>query len=217
MKPVLRSVATVATIMTILAGCASREASPVDLTAGPSAGDVLVRAGDQIELNVYLEPEMSGTYTVGVNGEVFLPKLGPIPVADLPISVVEQSLREGYSQFLKNPSVNLTVLRRVGIHGEVRSPNLYLVDATVTLRDVIAKAGGLTDQGDPRKVTLIRGGEEIVLPEYTSGLIGADLQSGDQIVVGRRNWFERNSLALATSVPAFVLTLLTVLDQFREE
>ena len=216
MKPVLRSVAAVAAILTVMSGCASTEASTVDLTAGPSAGDVLVRAGDQIELNVYLEPEMSGTYTVGVNGEVFLPKLGPIPVADLPISVVEQSLRDGYSQFLKNPSVNLTVLRRVGIHGEVRSPNLYLVDATVTLRDVIAKAGGLTDQGDPRKVTLLRDGEEIVLPEYTRGLIGADLQSGDQIVVGRRNWFERNSLALATSVPAFVLTLLTVLDQFRE-
>ena len=37
MKPVLRSVAAVAAIMTVLAGCASRGGSSVDLTAGQLA------------------------------------------------------------------------------------------------------------------------------------------------------------------------------------
>lgn len=198
----------------MLAGCASGgTVQPPALGLEPTE-EVVVRPGDQIELGVYMEPEMSGSYAVLSTGEVYLPKVGAVQVAGQPVPQVEASLREAYGQFLRNPSVTLRVLRRVAVQGEVRNPNLYLVDTTVTLRDIIAQAGGITPSGDADKVTLVRGGVVYDIPANDVHLLAAELESGDQIVVGRTNWFERNSVTLATSVPTFVLTLLTVIDWF---
>lgn len=172
-----------------------------------------LRPGDRIALKIWNEPEMSDTFHVAGTGEVVLPKLGAVKVVDQSAGSLQDSLRAAYGAFLRNPSVEVTVLRRIGVQGEVRNPDLYLVDLTMTLRDVIARAGGVTREGNARNVMVVRGEERISLagddiPQFRA----LELQSGDQVVVGRRSWFELNSLALVSTAAVIVSVLYPVLQ-----
>jgi protein involved in polysaccharide export with SLBB domain len=100
----------------------------------------------------------------------------------------------------------------VVVNGEVRVPNVYMVDVASTVRDVIARAGGVTESGNRNNVVIIRGGERI----KAKGWDGAnapitDVQSGDQIIVGRKNWLIMNALPVISTgvlVASFVISQL---------
>lgn len=172
------------------------------------AEQAVVKPGDRIALRIWMEPEMSDTFVVALNGDVVLPKLGAVRATRFTIGALQDTLRLAYREYLRNPSLEITVLRRVGVHGEVRTPGLYLVDPTMTLRDIIAQAGGVTPAGDPNKISVVRDGERI---RFASGrgaeFVAAELVSGDQVAVGPRSWFERNSLAVV-STGAVVFSIL---------
>jgi protein involved in polysaccharide export with SLBB domain len=167
--------------------------------------------GDQVLLSIWREPELSGAFTIGDDGVVMLPRLGAVQATRLPIAVLQDSLRAAYSSFVLSPSVGVSVLRRVGVHGEIRRPDLYMIDLTMTLREVIASAGGLTELADPRRIVLIRDGQQIdVGTRGGSGVRTVELRSGDQIIVGRRSWISMNTLAVVSTTTG-LLTLVAAL------
>lgn len=175
---------------------------------GSIAEQAAVKPGDRIALRIWMEPEMSDTFVVALNGDVVLPKLGPVRATRFTIGALQDTLRLAYREYLRDPALEITVLRRVGVHGEVRSPGLYLVDPTMTLRDIIAQAGGVTPSGDPNKISVVRNGERIRFPSGQGAeFVAAELVSGDQVAVGPRSWFERNSLAVV-STGAVVFSIL---------
>jgi protein involved in polysaccharide export with SLBB domain len=199
-------------------GCAANAAGPEPVRAqeyasGDTAGaDATIQPGDRVALRIWNEPLMSDTFPVSETGEVVLPNLGSVRVADRTASELQNSLREAYSEYLRNPSVAVTALRRVAVQGEVREPDLYLVDLTMTLRDVIALAGGVTEQGNPADIRIIRGGEVVPVGRGRHARFSTiELRSGDQIMVGRRSWFELNSLAIATTAAIVASTVIPLL------
>jgi polysaccharide export outer membrane protein len=152
-----------------------------------------VQPGDEIELKIWNEPEMSDTFAVAQTGTVILPKLGAVPVSQRAIGPLQDSLRTAFSEFLRNPSVEVTILRRVGVQGEVKQPGIYLVDLTMTLPDVLARAGGLTETGNRNDITIVRRETRIHYGVSDGGRFGvAELRSGDQVIVGQRNFLARN-------------------------
>ena len=161
----------------------------------------LLRPGDVVRLRIWREPDLSGDFAVDETGVVTFPKLGPFKVLDYSPESLKQKLLESYAEYLRNPSVEVTVLRRINIFGAVQKPGLYPVDPTMTIADALAIAGGATPMGDHHKVELIRGGERITerLPSTTK--IGeTPLRSGDQIFVPERSFIVRNSGLVATAV-----------------
>lgn len=190
---------------------ASQQANHTDRqepTAGTIGEGATVKPGDQIALRVWREPEMSGTFLVAANGDVVLPRLGVVKASNHTVVAFQELLRRAYAEYLRDPAFEVTVLRRVGVHGEVNKPGLYLVDLTMTLRDVIAQAGGVTALGDPNSITIVRGGQRIHFGKRQSAeLLTAELISGDQVAIGQRSWFERNSLAVV-STAAVVISLI---------
>lgn len=172
-----------------------------------------VRPGDRIALRIWNEPLMSDTFRIAENGSVTLPKVGQIAAAGQDAVALQDSLQRAFATYLLNPSVEITVLRRIGVQGEVQRPDLYLVDLTMTLRDVIANAGGVTPQGDPSRVFLIRDGERLRVGETElARFTAAELRSGDQVLIGRRNWFELNSLAIAGTAAVVVSVVVPLLQ-----
>jgi polysaccharide export outer membrane protein len=104
--------------------------------------------------------------------------------------------------------VTVTVFRRVGVQGEVRKPGLYYVDATMTLRDVLALAGGVSENGNANDIVIVREGRQLPVGQWRrGGPMSADLRSGDQVVVATRSWLSRNALA-AVSTAGLVLSVL---------
>lgn len=176
------------------------------------AGEASVRPGDQVVLEIWNEPEMSDTFNVAGNSELILPKLGALSVQSHTVTSLQDSIRSAYAEYLRNPSVQITVLRRVGVSGAVVSPGIFLVDLTMSLPDVIIRAGGLREEGNPNNIVVLRNGERIrYQTNDPESFVVAELQSGDQVIVGRRNFIQRNPYAAMTTMISLIATVLTVL------
>jgi polysaccharide export outer membrane protein len=165
-----------------------------------------------IAVVIWREEDLSGQFPVDETGAVTLPMLGRREVTGVPWQMVRDSLLSEYQAQLRNPSIQLTPLRRVNVLGEVYRPGLYELDPTVSLAGVIAMAGGATPSGDLNKIRVIRDGR-VIRERVAAGasLNSADVRSGDQIFVEQRSWFVRNStfvISLLFSATSIVITLV---------
>jgi polysaccharide export outer membrane protein len=107
--------------------------------------------------NAYL----SGTL-VNKDGNIELPYVGNIPVAGLTLAQAADTIRARLSTYildvdrnllvtLRILNFNVNVLGEVGRQGIVQAENEYL-----TVTEVLARAGGITDFGNRQNVKLIR-------------------------------------------------------------
>lgn len=172
-------------------------------------GSSLILPGDRISLRVWRERDWSGEFDIDDRGIAVLPRLGPIHVSGLTVDQARTLLSERFAEYLVTPAVEVRILRRIAVHGEVNEPTLYWVDLTMTVRDAVALAGGLTPFGDPRRISIRRGTTEVEVGEAVSVAEAASgLQSGDQIVVGRRNWFSLNTPFVVSTVVSVTSVLV---------
>lgn len=186
----------------LLGGAAEVQGQATVEDAARRAATALVRPGDRIELQFRRDRELNSSINVNERGEAVFPKLGTLDVAEVTIAGLQDTLRARYSEFLRTPELEVTVLRRVVVNGEVRVPNVHMLDVTSGVRDAIARSGGLLETGDRNKVFIVRGGERIRVKDWdTSQGPETDLRSGDQIIVGRKAWLVLNALpVISTSV-----------------
>jgi len=107
----------------------------------------LLAAGDTIEINVPGQAEMSRSYGVAPDGNIYMISLGRVRVAGLSIASLERDLAPKLRKFIsKEDRVSLSVVkseRYVQIVGGVRYPGWYHVPTINTLNDLIDGAGGL--------------------------------------------------------------------------
>ena len=150
--------------------------------------------GDFIYVKIWREPDLSDTVQVDNAGLAVFPKLGQVPVTGIPPDSLERLLVREYSRYLLNPSIRVTVLRRITISGAVTRPGTYPVDLTMAISDALALAGGATPEGVSDEVELRRGSKRYMIdlsgkPERVGELA---LRSGDQLFVHQRSWISRN-------------------------
>lgn len=187
----------------------SQEPEPRDAVQLPQQ---LLFPGDIVRLRIWREPEMSGEFQVDEAGIVVFPRLGERRVTDHTPESLKALLVDEYRVFLRNPSIDVVVLRRVRIMGAVTNPGLYPVDPTVTVADALALAGGATARGDQNKIRILRNGVEITTVITETTLIGdSPIRSGDVILVPQRHWFIRNIGIIATIIGASVSVLALLL------
>ncbi|HEX6405675.1 MAG TPA: polysaccharide biosynthesis/export family protein, partial [Gemmatimonadales bacterium] len=103
--------------------------------------------GDLIHLKIWREPDLSDTVQVDNEGVAVFPKLGPMQVTGIRPDSLERLLVHKYSQYLQNPSIRVSVLRRITIWGSVMRPGTYPVDLTMSITDALALAGGASAEG----------------------------------------------------------------------
>jgi len=166
--------------------------------------------GDAISLKIWREPDLSGEFSVDESSVVVLPKVGPLNVRGITSDSLKTFLVSTYSSFLRNPSIEVRLLHRVRVLGAVRNPGLYPVDETMHFTDVLALAGGVSPDGNPNKIQLVRDGQTIDTP-LTKGLLVSDtpLRSGDQVIVGQKSWAARNPgilIGLGSTAVAIITT-----------
>ncbi len=177
-----------------------------------------VRPGDGIRLRIWNEPAMSGSYNVSETGVAILPKLGSVFVMGQSVASLQDSLRTAYSVYLRNPSVEVVVLRRIAIQGEVESPAIVMADLTMGLSDVIALAGGLTEAGNPDNILVLRGTERIRYRRSNQAeFLVAGLQSGDQVIVQPKNIFARNPMGAMGAIFGVTTVILAIVPLLRDD
>jgi polysaccharide export outer membrane protein len=179
--------------------------------ASGAPASAALQSGDAVKLRIWREPDLSGRYPVDHQGEITFPKIGVLRVSGLSTDSLKRFLVAAYAPFLRDPSIEVTLLRRVTVAGSVRNPGLYEADETMTISDVLALAGGPAPDGAPEKVTLVRNGDRV-----TSELSGATpigdspLRSGDQLYVPQRSWLSRNTGIVAALISSVGIIVATV-------
>ncbi len=193
------------------AGASAQDVPPRDAAAQALQGANSLLPGDVIRVAIWREEDLSGEFQVDQDGSVILPLLGRRQVVGISPDRLREQLTEEYADYLVNTAVNVTLLRRVVVLGEVRMPGQYTVDATQSVADLIARAQGLTPDGNADDIRLLRQGESFRTNlSGTQSIAEAGIRSGDQIVVGKRPWLSRNfsSLVGVASIIANVIVII---------
>jgi protein involved in polysaccharide export with SLBB domain len=177
-----------------------------------SRADVAARPGDKVRLRIYREPDLSGEFTVPEDGGVDFPKIGPVRVDRMSTDSLRSLLIAEYSHSLRDPAIEVTVLRRVNVTGAVRNPGFYYADPTVTVQGALALAGGVTPEGNKNKLELQRGNQRTAI-SLSDGRSLADspIQSGDQVSAPERSWLSRNTALVVSGVTGLAVVAVTLI------
>jgi polysaccharide biosynthesis/export protein len=154
-------------------------------TTGYQEEEYLLGPGDQIGLDIFDVPELSGAngqYVVLIDGSVNLPWVGKIKVQGLTLSAASDRLEQAYAPYIRTPQITVNLLTartlRVNVVGAVKRPGSYIIspqgqtnqilvgDAAVaggsvasqwpTVTQALQQAGGITQLANLREVQVNR-------------------------------------------------------------
>lgn len=197
-------------VLLTLALCLSAVMSTTPVRASAQATGAGLRPGDRISVTLR---DTAIAVTVRNDGRVLLPVVGPLAVAGLDPIAAEDSVLRAFAAFVRGPEVRAVALRRVVVQGAVRRPDVFYVDATIGLAEVLGMAGGVSEDGHRGKVDLFRAGQRIGRYDgRTPSTLAVPLQSGDMILVAERSWWARNPSVLLSLISSAV-TVIVVLQR----
>jgi polysaccharide export outer membrane protein len=173
-------------------------------------GDPL-RPGDVMRLRIFLETDLSGDFAVDERGDVTLPRLGTVPISTWPADSIRPRLTRSFAEYLRDPVIEVTVLRRVAVTGSVLRPGLYPVDPSMTFSDALALAGGASPEGRRDRVELRQGTTTtLIMLDQATHIADLRLRSGDQLFVPQVGWLARNTWFISTLIGG-VITVTTLI------
>jgi len=130
---------------------------------GPS---VPVEAGftigpeDVLGIFVWREAEVSGDVAVRPDGMITLPLIRDVKAAGLAPNELADRIQEALREFITDPSVTVVVRqmnsRKVFITGEVAKPGAYPLASAMTVMQLIAIAGGITEFAEANGISVMR-------------------------------------------------------------
>ncbi len=176
------------------------------------------QVGDQIQLAVEGQPELTSTFQVAPGRVLILPVIGEIPLKGVLRSELEDHLTKSLGRFIVEPKVRATSQIRISILGQVASPGFYVVPSEVPLTDALMLAGGPAQHAELTKIYVERGGERIWGGEALQAAIiegrtldQLSLRAGDRIFVpgNQQNRWETIRDILFLVPPA--IALLTII------
>ncbi len=181
----------------------SPQPAPANEAASPQSPRLLANSnvklgiGDLIEINVFGVPDLSTKTRIGDSGNVYLPLIDYVHVADLTSdeaqALIEKRLEDG--GFVRGPHVSIFVdestSQAIMMMGEVSHPGPYPAIGERRLFDLISAAGGLSEKAG-RNVTIERRGnpDQKIQLQLSSNLAedtqnNVDVFPGDTIIVSR--------------------------------
>ncbi len=161
--------------------------------------DYLIGPGDEIDIIVWRNPEVSMVVPVRPDGKITTPLVEDLKASGKNSTQLARDIEEALSKYIQQPVVTVIVKRFVGpyseqirVIGEAGEPQALPYRDKMTLMDVMIAVGGLTDFADGNGARIIRtmNGEEkqysVRLEDLVrDGDISANvtMRSGDVLVI----------------------------------
>src|SRR2546426_1119658 len=179
------------------ASASTPQAAPVAARSNGNPADLLIGAGDLLEVSLYGMPDFKTDVRVNSGGEISLPMLGTVAVGGLSIeqaqAVIERKLNQ--KGLFNDPHVTVFekeyATQGISVLGEVQKPGIYSLLGSRKLYDALSAAGGTTpkagryvlitrrnDPEHPIRVPLLTG-----TPESMENNVA--VEPGDTVVVSK--------------------------------
>jgi polysaccharide export outer membrane protein len=150
--------------------------------------DYVVGPGDTINVQLYGNAPASYTLTVGRDGRVNFPKLGPILVSGMSFDSARAVIEQHVAQQMIGNHVSVTMgdLRsiRVFVLGEAEKPGSYTVSGLSTMTNALFVSGGVKKIGSLRKIELKRNGRLVTVLDLYDLLLHGDTSGDRQLMPG---------------------------------
>lgn len=159
-------------------------------------GSYQIGAGDQLDISVWKNAELSRQVTVRPDGMISLPLVNDVRAAGLTPMELRDLLAKKLSEYVPAAVVSVIVTRvrsySISVVGSVTKPGRFVLSSPTTVLEAIALAGGLTEFASRRSITVLRtegkGATTRVPFNYNNALAGEAsenllLRPGDVVVV----------------------------------
>jgi polysaccharide export outer membrane protein len=170
--------------------------APAAAQAAPEVdSSYVIGPEDVLQVTVWKETSLSGTFPVRPDGMISMVLLGDVRAAGLTPSALATRLTTEYKKYIQDPLVTVLVQQvnsqRIYLVGEVGKVGPVALTPGMTPLQAIASAGGLTPYAHKKSIYILRGpqGKQEKIPfNYKAALRGdaaqnIALQPNDTVVV----------------------------------
>jgi polysaccharide biosynthesis/export protein len=151
-----------------LVACSSLPSNlpPAPTTAASSDYSYIIGPGDNLNIVVWRNPELSMSVPVRPDGKVSAPLVDEIVAQGKTSVQMAREVEQSLSKYVRDPIVTVIVTNFVGpyseqirVVGEAAKPQFLPFKQKMSLLDVMIAVGGLTDFADGNAATILRTGE----------------------------------------------------------
>ncbi len=143
-----------------------------------------IGAGDVLQVNVWRETEASvPAVVVRPDGKISMPLIKEIEVQGLTPVELEKLLSQRLSQFIHTPDVTVTIReihgRKAYLIGAVKKEGPVVLLSNMTILQLLAEAGGLTDYAKRKKIYILRnvnGKQQKLMFDYDAVIKGEHME-----------------------------------------
>ena len=136
------------------------------------------------------------------------------------VEQIQDEITKKLDEYIIDPKVTVTLVKamsaRYSVLGKVATPGVRIMDRKVSLYEAIVESGGITKEGDKKRVTLYRFGQDGRLAPQTINLVDIErgradmiyLNPGDQVFVPDQGFKLRPSTIFKILEKASIARLL---------
>jgi polysaccharide export outer membrane protein len=147
---------------TLIGGCASPHPPAPALAATPDYRYV-IGPGDQVNIVVWRNPELSQTVPVRPDGLITTPLVEDLPAMGKDPTTLARDIEKALGKYIRDPVVTVIVTNfngpqseQIRVIGEAQKPAALPYRQKMTVLDVMISVGGLTDFADGNSAVLLR-------------------------------------------------------------
>jgi polysaccharide biosynthesis/export protein len=152
----------------MVAGCAGRgpavaDVAPASSAVSDSASEYIIGPGDQLQIFVFRNEDISATVPVRPDGRISTPLVEDMQAVGKTPSQLARDIELRLEEYIRSPQVNVIVLGFVGTFGEqirvvgqAAQPQALAYRDGMTLLDVVIEVGGLTEFASGNRARIVR-------------------------------------------------------------
>jgi polysaccharide biosynthesis/export protein len=164
--------------------------------AAQQAPDYGINPGDELEVSIWKEPDLTKVVVVRPDGKFSIPLAGDVTAVGRTVTQVQTEITTRLKKYIPEPVVTVAVTKLSGnivyVIGQVNKPGQYVMNPRLNVVQALSVAGGMTPFAALNDIVVMRGpaGSQKVLPfRYGEVNKGRNLnqnlalEAGDVIIV----------------------------------
>lgn len=166
------------------------ETSPgfTPLTGVPVPANYVIGPGDEVLVRSTGVLDFELRLTVDRNGQIVLPKVGPVQLAGVRVAELESYLTREISRSFRNFTLSATLgqLRSIDIYvvGQARAPGKFTVSSLTSLVNAIFLSGGPNANGSMRRIRLVRDSKIVADFDLYRFILNGDRSRDERLLPG---------------------------------
>lgn len=147
----------------LLGGCGTTYPPASADFAAPATRDYLIGPGDNVNVMVWRNPELSMTVPVRPDGKITTPLVEDLHASGKTPTALAREIEKQMAKYIQSPVVTVIVTGFVGpyseqirVIGEAARPQSLPYRENMTLLDVMIAVGGITDFAAGNKASILR-------------------------------------------------------------